>query len=70
MADLAEFSTKEKYLLAVIISDLKDRLEHLESFFPEEGYASGDDFRAGWINAFYDEALWLNNLIEELEKNL
>jgi hypothetical protein len=70
MNNVLEFPKSDKYLLSVIITDLKDRLTHLESFFPEKGYEDGDTFRAGWVNAYYEEANWLNSLIEELEKNL
>jgi len=71
MSNILEFPTSDKYLLSVIITDLKDRLTHLESFTPEDGcYKNDDTFRSGWENAYWEEANWLNSLIEELEKNL
>jgi hypothetical protein len=71
MADIIEFPKSQKYLIAVIIDDLKDRLIHLESFAPEDGcYKNEDTFRSGWENAYWEQGCWLNNMIEELEKNL
>ena len=70
MSNILEFPTSDKYLLSVIVSELKERQKHLESFFVDEDVINDDSFKSGWQNAYWEEANWLNSLIEELEKNL
>ena len=70
MNNVIEFPKSDKYMLSVIISELKERQKHLESFFIDQKNLNDDSFESGWRNAFWDEADWMNGLIEELEKNL